>query len=225
MPTEFTVRGDLLDNDDIFPMQNMVALTSTPTITGGNVNNSFGGSSNTTSASSLDNYTYCGHDLDISTVYNIEVYDSDGRLKWCDSFENLTTNEGLNKLLDATIKTGLASPAWFVALVDGNTLPAYSVADTMSSHPGWTEFTGYSDTTRVAYAPGAVSGGVVDNAASRAQFHINVPGTVAGCFLTDASTISGTTGTLFGVGSFMGGAKAVDTGDTLRCTSSISISQ
>lgn len=39
------------------------------------------------------------------------------RLKWSDGFENRTPTAGLNKFLDATLKTGLAAPAWYVGLI------------------------------------------------------------------------------------------------------------
>ena len=46
----------------------------------------------------------------------------------------------------------------------------------------------------------------------------------AGAFMTDSSTVSGTTGTLLGVGNFTGGDRAVQNGDTLNVTVTASIS-
>ena len=74
-------------------------------------------------------------------------------LAWRDGFSNLTVTTGLNKLLDATLKTGLASPAWYVLLKGNGTVVA---GDTMASHSGWSELTPYSDANRPAFTPGPV---------------------------------------------------------------------
>lgn len=135
-----------------------------------------------------------------------------GRVRWRDHFRNLVTTVGLNKVLDATFKTGLASPAWFVGLKANGT---YLITNTMSSHPGWSEIIDYSETIRQALVLGAVSGGSVDNSASKATFSINANFTLYGAFLVDDDTKSGTTGVLYGVGDFSV-PRAVTTGDTLR---------
>src|SRR3954449_11408668 len=59
--------------------------------------------------------------------------------QWADQFKNLMATTGLNKLLDATLKTGLTSPAWYIGLVDNASFSAFSAADTMASHAGWIE--------------------------------------------------------------------------------------
>ena len=52
----------------------------------------------------------------IKQRYTAECYGPDGVLKWSDTFDNLVTTEGLNKYLDATLKTGLTTPAWYVGV-------------------------------------------------------------------------------------------------------------
>ena len=135
-------------------------------------------------------------------------------LRWTEKFKNIVVTAGLNKLLDATIKSGLASPAWFVGLKGTGSIVA---ADTMGSHAGWSDITPYSDATRPAYTPGSISAGSVDNSAAKAVFNINATSTVFGCFLTDSSTKGGTTGTLYGGGDF-GTSRPVVSGDTLNIT-------
>lgn len=157
------------------------------------------------------------------THYRVECFDKDGNLKWVDEFDNLVTTAGLNKLLDATLKTGLTTPAWFVGLVDGASSPTYAAGDTMGSHAGWTESTAYSNATRPAFTPGSISGGSVDNSASKAAFTINATATIAGCFLADNSTKGGTTGTLYGEGNFAAN-RSVVSGDTLNVTVTPSVS-
>lgn len=157
------------------------------------------------------------HACAVSHVYHVECW-REGALVWAEDFKNLVTTVGKNKYLDATLKTGLASPAWYVGLVVGpggsNT---YAAADTMASHAGWTESVVYSDATRQAFTPGAVSAGSVDNSASKAVFNINAGGTVGGAFMVDNSTKSGGTGVLLGVGSFASD-RTVISGDTLNVT-------
>jgi hypothetical protein len=57
----------------------------------------------------------------------------------------------------------------------------------------------------------------VDNSASKAVFNINATATVAGAFMADNSTKSGTSGTLLGAGDFAS-ARAVEIGDVLNVT-------
>lgn len=145
----------------------------------------------------------------------VECFDKDGKLRWREAFDNLVTTAGKNKYLDATLKTGLASPAWYVGLVDNAAFSAYAAADTMASHAGWAEGTPYSNATRPAFTPGTVAAGSVDNAASKAVFTVNATLTVRGCFLADENTKGGATGTLLGEGDFAA-ARAVLSGDTVN---------
>ena len=50
-------------------------------------------------------------DLAVGTRYRVECYDRSGSLKWSDHFYNRVVTAGLDKLLDATFKTGLTTPA------------------------------------------------------------------------------------------------------------------
>lgn len=135
-------------------------------------------------------------------------------LRWRDHFYNIVVTTGLNKLLDATFKNGLTTPAWYVGLKGTGTMVA---GDTMASHSGWAEIVPYSDANRPTFTPGSISAGAVDNSASKAVFNINTGSTVYGCFLVDNNTKSGTTGTLYGGGDF-GASRAVVNGDTLNLT-------
>lgn len=155
--------------------------------------------------------------------YHVECW-RDGALVWEDTFDNLVTTAGKNKYIDATIKTGLTSPAWYVGLVQGpGSGNTYAAADTAASHAGWTESTAYSQATRPAYVPGTVAGGSVDNSASKAVFTINATATIAGGFLIDNNTKGGSTGVLLGVGDFTVGDRPVFNGDTINVTVTPSI--
>lgn len=133
---------------------------------------------------------------------------------WEEEFNNIVVTTGLNKLLDATFKTGLTTPAWYVGFKGTGSMLA---ADTMASHSGWAELTPYSDSNRPTFTPGSISAGAVDNSASKAVFNINSSSTIYGCFLVDNNTKGGTTGTLYGGGDF-GSSRAVVNGDVLNVT-------
>ena len=167
-------------------------------------------------------------DVKVKTHYKAELYRPVFRLFgrgfffrkiWTEEFDNLVVTTGLNKLLDATLKTGLTSPSWYVGLKGTGSVVA---GDTMSSHSGWSEIVPYSDTNRPAFTPGTISGGSVDNSASKATFNINGTSTVYGAFLVDNNTKSGSTGTLYGAGDFAS-ARGVQDGDTLNVTITASI--
>lgn len=150
----------------------------------------------------------------VGHLYRVECIGPDGELKWVDGFENLVVTAGLNKYLDATLKTGLASPAWYVGLKASG---APVAGDTMGSHASWAESTIYSQANRPQWTAGTISGGSVDNSGTVAAFTINAAGTVWGAFLADNNTKGGTTGTLLGAGDFAS-SKVVGSGDTLNVT-------
>ena len=89
-------------------------------------------------------------------------------------------------------------------------------ADTMASHGSWTEVVPYSDTNRPTFTPGTIASGAVDNSASKASFAVNATDRIFGAFMADNNTKSGTTGTLYGMGTFTGGSRQVQSGDTLN---------
>ena len=157
------------------------------------------------------------HNVTIKQRYKVEHFGA-GTIfgfthirKSTEVFDNLVTTEGRNKYLDATLKTGLASPTWYVGLKDTGTVDA---ADTLASHAGWSELTIYTG-DRPAWTPGTISAGSVDNSASKASFTATSADSVYGCFL--ASAASGTSGTLLGAGDFTA-AKALEIDDILQVT-------
>lgn len=150
------------------------------------------------------------------TVYTVQCFDRDGTLKWEDEAHNLVVNTGLDDLLDKYFKGSAYTAAHFVGLTSGT--PTIAAGDTMASHAGWTEVTGYSQATRPAFTPGTVASQSVDNSAAKAEFSVNATITAGGLFLATNSTKGGTTGTLYGAAAFSGGNKALGSGDTLQVT-------
>src|SRR4051812_46278507 len=57
------------------------------------------------------------HGVGAETWFELEARNPEGELLWTERCHNRVVTAGLNKLLDATFKTGLTSPAWYVGLV------------------------------------------------------------------------------------------------------------
>lgn len=158
---------------------------------------------------------------DPSTRYTVTCRRA-GVLVWEESFTNLVTVAGRNKLLDAMFKTGLAAPAWSVGLVSGVGFTAYAPADTMASHAGWAESVAYSEATRRTLTLGGIAAATVSNVASKATFTANAETTLRGAFLTDVATKGGATGTLYGIGDFSV-VRSVIMGDVLNVIVTLSM--
>lgn len=146
--------------------------------------------------------------------YRMECVAADGAVNWVEEFDNLVTTVGKNSLLDVGLG-GSAFTAYALGLVDGGAAPTYAAADTMASHAGWTENTGYSNATRPAPTFGAAAAG--SKATTATAFTINATGTIAGAFLTTGTAKGGTSGTLYSNGSFSAN-RSVLNGDTLNVT-------
>lgn len=157
-------------------------------------------------------------------VYDIECHSPKGDLRWSFQVPNLVTTAGKNKLLDATLKSGLALPAWFLGLITGpGTGTTYNVADTSASHVGWTENVDYAEATRPALVLGAIAGGSVNNSAAKAVFTLSAPATIAGAFLIDSAVKGGVTGTLYSASDSINGDKSGGLLDTITVTYTASI--
>lgn len=140
----------------------------------------------------------------------------DGKPKWEDRIDNVVVTVGANQLLDVFFDIGSVSSTKYMGLVASSS-GAFSTADTMASHSGWTESTIYTDGSRriptwaAASANSKVSTGVV--------FSIGSSGIVGGAFMVSTSSaIGSTTGVLYSAGAFTGGPKVVSSGDTLTVT-------
>jgi hypothetical protein len=157
-------------------------------------------------------------------VYTVECVGADGQVKWTDTFHNLVVNEGLQDMNTKYFKGSTYTAAWYVGLVQGpGSGNTYAAGDTLATHAGWTETAAYSGTRKTATFGTATTAdpSVISNSASVASFAMNATVTVAGAFLS--SVDSGTSGVLFSVGSFTGGDKFVDSGDTLNVTYTFSL--
>jgi hypothetical protein len=160
--------------------------------------------------------------------YTILCFDKNGNLKWEDTAPNLVVNVGLQDMNAQYFKGSAYTAAWYVGLITGpGSGTTIAAGDTMSSHAGWSENTGYSNATRPAATFGTATTAnpsVQTNSASPASFTINATSTIAGAFLVSNSTKGGTTGILFSASDFTSpGDRAVVSGDTLNVTYTFSL--
>ena len=181
-----------------------------------------------TTASSLTAGSSAAESASAKGRYKIQCHDAQGNLKWEDIAPNLVVNVGLQDM-NAKYFTGSAyTAAWYLGLITGpGSGTTIAAADTMSSHAGWSENTGYSQATRPTCTfgtPTTANPSVATNSASPATFTINATSTIAGAFLTSISTKGGTTGILFSASDFSSpGDRAVVSGDTLSVTYTLSL--
>ena len=157
--------------------------------------------------------------------YRLECRDAEGNIKWTVEEDNLVVNVGLQYMAGTALTSTAQITTWYLGLITGPGVTT-NAADTMSSK-GWTEFTGYSNSTRVAPTLTAATNAnpsVVTNSGSPANFNINATGTVGGAFLTSGSAKGGTTGTLFSEKAFSApGDRSVVSGDIIAVTYTFSL--
>jgi hypothetical protein len=133
---------------------------------------------------------------------------------------NIIPTAGLTHILDVLVAGGTQISPWYVALFSANVNPASSLT-AANFTATQTEFTGYDESTRVAYVEGTAAAGAIDNDASRAEFTINATATIYGGALLSASAKSATTGQILACAKFSAGRAVVDN-DTLEVKYSLS---
>lgn len=157
-------------------------------------------------------------------VYHLTCLKPDGTIRWEAENHNLVVNEGLQSMSQVYFNGGTQITAWYLGLYGAAASNNPAAGDTMASHAGWVEFTGYSQAARpqANFAPATLaSPSVVTNSASVAVFSVNVAGpvVVGGAFLCSDNTKGGATGVLYSAGDFAApGDRTVYNGDTLQLT-------
>lgn len=159
--------------------------------------------------------------------FKVECLDKDGNLKWTAESKNLVVNVGLQDMNTQYFKGATYTAAWYIGLYGAASSNNPAAGDTMSSHLGWVEITGYSNANRPTATFGTATTAdpsVIDNSASPASFSINATNTIGGAFLVSNNTKGGTTGILFSAADFQSpGDRAVVSGDTLNVTYTFSL--
>jgi hypothetical protein len=157
-------------------------------------------------------------------VYTVTCVGPDGVEKWADTFHNLVMNAGLANMNGVYFAASAATTTWYLGLVTGpGSGTTYAAGDTLATHAGWTENTGYTGNRKSVTFGSATTANpsVITNSASPSSFLINATSTIAGAFLCSVAT--GTSGVLFSAGDFTGGDKSVASGDTLNVTYTFSL--
>jgi len=134
--------------------------------------------------------------LEIIGTFHTE-HRRNGKLIRTDVIKNMIVNVGKNYILQTAFTDGTqtASNSFFIGWINNSGYTGTAATDTMASHGGWTEWTNYSSSTRIAWLP--VAGAqLVGNAATPLSFVMSSAGTLQGIFLTTNSTKGGTTGNL-----------------------------
>ena len=132
-------------------------------------------------------------------------YDSNGANP--ESTANLLPTQGLNYLLETSLRNGAQQTQWYLAIFSGAYTPVSGVtAATFTSAA--TEITsaseGYTETTRRPWNSVVASGGVTDNVADRAAFTIASANevTIRGAALLSDPVKGGTNGVLLSIARF-----------------------
>jgi len=160
-------------------------------------------------------------------VFKVTCFDANGNLKWEAESHNLVVNAGLKDMNDKYFLGSGYSAAWYIGLYGAASSNNPAAGDTMASHAGWTEETGYSNATRPVCTFAAATTAdpsVITNSASPASFTINATATIGGAFLTSNNTKGGSTGVLFSAADFSApGDRNVASGDVLNVTYTFSL--
>lgn len=134
--------------------------------------------------------------------------------KWVN--RNVVVNEGKNAILQAFFNLGAVPAQFYMGLFDNAGFTAIAVTDTAAVHPGWAEFTAYSQATRPIWVRGAAAGQQVASTAN-VVFNITGSGTLKGGIISTANVKGGTGGILWAAIAY-GATIAVSNGDVIRNT-------
>lgn len=149
--------------------------------------------------------------------FTATLRNADGSVAWSRRIAlNGTTTAGLNDMLNVYFGGSTPKTTWFIGLIDAVGFSSLNPADTMASHGGWAENTGYSAGTRPSWGPGSASGGSITNGTA-VTFAINASVSIKGAFLASDSTKGGTAGLLWSSGVF-GSTQVLTSGQTLSIT-------
>lgn len=146
-------------------------------------------------------------------TFDFECRGADGQIRWKESIGNVVTTAGKIAALERMFRTNV-SPAWYLLLAGAGTKAA---ADTLASHAGWTEATPYAGNRPTITWNAAAANGAAGRIVSQ-QISIAITGTATIGGVGTAAAATGTAGVLYNVADFAGGARGVQSDDTLNVT-------
>lgn len=141
---------------------------------------------------------------------------------WKDT--NICTDEGLTSLLDIMFHDATQIATWYIAVFSDDYTPL--VTNTYAT-PGYTESSAYTEANRPAFVEAAAASKSITNSASKATFTINATVSIYGAALVSDNTKGDTvaaSAVLYNVSQFSSGVKAVESGDTLKVTITLTAS-
>jgi len=144
----------------------------------------------------------------------------DGRVTKEAETHNMVTTVGLNSMLDMSFRNIPSPTTWYMGLVNNVGFTQFQMNDSMSSHSGWTEFSGYTG-DRKGWTVSAAAAGSITNP-TPASFVASGNGSIKGFLLTSDAT--GIAGALFSTAAFSE-VIPVESGDDVRVTYTISLSE
>jgi len=145
----------------------------------------------------------------------------DGKVIGNYEFKNGVVDVGIDSILGIQFHNDTQIAAWYLGLINDAVIGDLAAADTMASHPGWTEDQTYTEAVRQAWGPDAAASKEITNS-SFVVFNINGTTTISGLFLTSDSAKGGSTGTLWATGLFLDGNVSAVASDTLNITYTVS---
>lgn len=156
-------------------------------------------------------------------VFTAQCFDAAGNLKWESKTHNLVVNQGLQDMNNKYFSGSVYTASFFLGLITGpGSGTVYAATDTMTTHPGWIEFTDYTGNRKTMTFGSANydNPSIVPN--TSASFVMTAAGTIAGAFL--CTTASGTGGILFSEADFQSpGDRSVQTSDILNVAYTFSL--
>lgn len=98
--------------------------------------------------------------------------------------QNMVTTQGKNHVLDVVFNAATAIPddEWIMKLINNSPTPTLAVSDTVSSHSGWDEFTGYTGGAGIAWEPDDAASSEIVNPTSL-DFAITSGATIYGFYV------------------------------------------
>jgi len=134
--------------------------------------------------------------------FTLEVI-RDGKTIHKETAPNGVVDEGKDAILDSFFRNQSQPALWYLGLIDLASYSALADADTMASHAGWIEATGYSEGTRPTWVTVAAASQSITNSVA-ATFTSSGSATLKGIFCVSDATKSGAIGTLWATALFSG---------------------
>ncbi len=163
--------------------------------------------------------------LKLGGLFECEVYDKDGNLKWTQSGDNIISNQGLGSLMNIMLGGSTQITAWYCCLIESNTTASGTMTYAITVY---TESVAYDEPTRPTYGGSVSSGGTITNSANKAVFTINATKTMYGAAVVGGGTAAMTKADVASVGgrllcySLFSPSRAVVDDDVINLTYTIS---